>query len=57
MMNVWFNAPHGPFDPAPRHLFTLSSAVLPKLQAFDEKDLSDKPKWLQSRPASGSGRH
>ena len=24
-------------------------AALPKLQAFDEKDLSDKPKWLQKQ--------
>ena len=49
MMNVWFNAPHGPFDPAPRHLFTQSSAALPKLQAFNEKDISDKPKWLRKQ--------
>ena len=56
MMNVWFNAPHGPFDPAPRHLFTLSSAALPKLQAFDEKDLSDKPKWLRKQARKRLGK-
>ena len=56
MMNVWFNAPHGPFDPAPRHLFTLSAAALPKLQAFDEKDLSDKPKWLQKQARKRLGK-
>jgi len=35
MVNVWFNAPHSPYEPAPRHLFDLSGAALPKLQAFD----------------------
>jgi N-acetylglucosamine-6-sulfatase len=49
MMNVWFNAPHSPFDPAPRHRFSLSSAGLPKLPGFNEKDLSDKPKWLRKQ--------
>ena len=49
MMNVWFNSPHGPFDPAPRHLFDLSTAALPNLQAFNEKDISDKPKWLRKQ--------
>jgi arylsulfatase A-like enzyme len=56
MMNVWFNAPHGPFDPAPRHLFTLSGAALPRLQAFDEKDLSDKPKWLRKQARKRLGK-
>jgi len=55
MMNVWFNAPHGPFEPAPRHLFTLSGAGLPKVPGFNEKNISDKPKWLrkQSRKRLG----
>jgi len=56
MMNLWFNAPHGPFDPAPRHLFALSNAVLPKLQAFDEKDMSDKPKWLRKQARKRLGK-
>lgn len=49
MMNLWFNAPHAPFDPAPRHLFSQSGAPLPKLQAFNEKNMSDKPKWLRKQ--------
>jgi arylsulfatase A-like enzyme len=49
MMNVWFNAPHGPFDPAPRDLFTRSTTGLAKLPGFDEKDISDKPKWLRAQ--------
>lgn len=49
MMNVWFNSPHGPYDPAPRHLFALANATLPKLQAFNEQDIRDKPKWLRKQ--------
>jgi arylsulfatase A-like enzyme len=46
-LNLWFNSPHGPFDPAPRDLFRLAGTPLPKLPAFNEKDISDKPKWLR----------
>jgi arylsulfatase A-like enzyme len=46
-LNLWFNSPHGPFDPAPRDLFRLSGTPLPKLPGFNEKDVSDKPKWLR----------
>ena len=49
MMNLWFNAPHSPFDAAPRHRFTLSEIGLPRLDAFNEKDISDKPKWLRKQ--------
>ena len=46
-LNLWFNSPHGPFDPAPRDLFRLAGSPLPKLPGFNEKDISDKPKWLR----------
>ena len=46
-LNLWFNSPHGPFDPAPRDLFRLSGTPLPKLPAFNEKDIKDKPKWFR----------
>jgi arylsulfatase A-like enzyme len=46
-LNLWFNSPHGPFAPAPRDLFRLAGSPLPKLPAFNEKDISDKPKWFQ----------
>ncbi|MGH2955637.1 MAG: sulfatase family protein [Solirubrobacterales bacterium] len=49
MLNLWFNAPHGPFTPAPRHLNGLSAARLPRLPGFNEKDISDKPAWLRKR--------
>jgi N-acetylglucosamine-6-sulfatase len=46
-LNLWFNSPHGPFDPAPRDLFRLAGSPLPRLPGFNEKDVSDKPKWLR----------
>jgi arylsulfatase A-like enzyme len=49
MMNLWFNAPHGPFEPAPRHLFTRAGVRLPKPPGFNEKDISDKPRWLRKQ--------
>jgi arylsulfatase A-like enzyme len=47
MLNLWFNSPHGPFDPAPRDLLRFAGTPLPRLPAFNEKDISDKPKWLR----------
>jgi N-acetylglucosamine-6-sulfatase len=46
-LNLWFNSPHGPFDPAPRDLFRLAGTPLSRLPGFNEKDISDKPKWLR----------
>jgi N-acetylglucosamine-6-sulfatase len=48
-LNLWFNSPHGPFDPAPRDLFRLSGTALPKLPGFNEKDIKDKPKWFRKQ--------
>jgi N-acetylglucosamine-6-sulfatase len=48
-LNLWFNSPHGPFDPAPRDVFRLAGSPLPKLPGFNEKDIRDKPKWLQKQ--------
>jgi N-acetylglucosamine-6-sulfatase len=56
MMNVWFNAPHGPFEPAPRHLFARSGAGLARVQGFDEKNISDKPRWLRKRSRKRLGK-
>ena len=47
LLDLWFNSPHGPFDPAPRDLFKLAGTALPRLPAFNEKDIRDKPKWFQ----------
>jgi N-acetylglucosamine-6-sulfatase len=49
LLDLWFNSPHGPFDPAPRDLGKLAGAPLPALPAFNEKDITDKPKWFQQQ--------
>ncbi len=48
-LSIGFGAPHGPFEAAPRHKFTLSTAPLPNLPGFDEKNIKDKPSFLRSR--------
>jgi arylsulfatase A-like enzyme len=48
-LNLWFNSPHGPFEPAPRDLFRFSGTPLPRLPAFNEKDIKDKPKWFRKQ--------
>ena len=49
LMDLWFNSPHGPFDPAPRDLFRLAGSPVAKLPGYNEKDISDKPKWFRKR--------
>ena len=39
--------PARPFEPAPRHKFTLSSVPLAPLPGFDEQNIDDKPLWLR----------
>jgi N-acetylglucosamine-6-sulfatase len=56
LLDLWFNSPHGPFDPAPRDLGKLTGAPLPALPAFNEKDISDKPRWFQRQAARRLGR-
>ena len=46
-LSLAFGAPHGPFEPAPRHKFALESTVLPPLPGFDEKNVSDKPSFIR----------
>src|SRR5262249_35414405 len=46
-LNLWFNSPHGPFDPAPRDLYRFAGTPVVKLPAFNEKNISDKPKWFR----------
>jgi arylsulfatase A-like enzyme len=48
-LNLWFNSPHGPFDPAPRDLYRLAGTPQPKLPGFNEKDIRDKPNWLRKQ--------
>lgn len=46
-------APHGPAEPASRHLSAFPGATLPRTEAVNEADVSDKPKWVQLLPELG----
>jgi arylsulfatase A-like enzyme len=41
-------APHAPATPAPRDKQTFNQAKAPRLPSFNERDVSDKPPWIQS---------
>jgi N-acetylglucosamine-6-sulfatase len=43
-------APHSPFTPAPRDQHTFDGLKAPRLDSFNEVDVSDKPPWIQSLP-------
>jgi hypothetical protein len=43
-------APHQPATPAPRHEDTLEDVELPRPPSFNEKDVRDKPRWVQDNP-------
>jgi arylsulfatase A-like enzyme len=42
--------PHGPATAAPRHDALFTDAELPRSPAFDEADVSDKPRAVRGRP-------
>ena len=42
-------APHTPTAPAARHLSAFPGAQAPRTQAFNEADISDKPRWFQDQ--------
>jgi N-acetylglucosamine-6-sulfatase len=46
-MAVNFSAPHAPFVPARRDRGRFRHLRLPRLAAFDERDISDKPRFLR----------
>jgi N-acetylglucosamine-6-sulfatase len=46
-MWVGYHAPHGPHILPRRHEDRFSQARLPKPPGFNEKDVSDKPKWIR----------
>lgn len=45
--------PHEPAIPAPRHTDAFDGEKAPRLPSFDEKDMGDKPPWMQSLPSLG----
>ena len=53
MLNVWTFAPHAPATPAPRDTYRFGSLTAPRGPAFDEADMSDKPRWLRGHRELG----
>ena len=43
-------APHGPATPAPRDRHSYDDLKAPRPSSINEKDVSDKPPWIRSRP-------
>jgi arylsulfatase A-like enzyme len=41
-------APHGNFGTVPRHQHDFDGVKAPRLPSFNERDVSDKPPWIQS---------
>ncbi len=50
LMWLGTKAPHQPATPAPRHEDTLKDVELPRPPSFNEKDVRDKPRWVQDNP-------
>lgn len=42
-------ASHAPYTPAPRHEGAFDGVDMPRSEAFNEEDMSDKGAWMQSR--------
>lgn len=49
-MHVTPRAPHGPAEPANRHLAAYAGEVVPRTDAFNEADVTDKPNWVRLLP-------
>jgi arylsulfatase A-like enzyme len=46
-------APHSPWTPAPRDADSWTGPI-PRPPSFDERDVSDKPSWVQALPSFGA---
>ncbi|HET9722884.1 MAG TPA: sulfatase [Actinomycetota bacterium] len=49
-------APHGPATPAPRHARADVNAAFPSHGGVNERDVSDKPKWIRDLPMLDAAR-
>ena len=54
LMWIGTKAPHQPATPAPRHEDAFRDVELPRPPSFDEKDVSDKPRWVRDNPPLGA---
>lgn len=50
MLELSTFAPHTPATPAPRDRGRFGALTAPRTPAFDEEDVSDKPRWLSGHP-------
>jgi N-acetylglucosamine-6-sulfatase len=50
LMWIGTKAPHQPATPAPRHEDAYPDLSPPRPPSFDEKDVSDKPDWIEDNP-------
>jgi N-acetylglucosamine-6-sulfatase len=50
LMWIGTKAPHQPATPAPRHEDAYPNFSPPRPSNFDEKDVSDKPGWIEDNP-------
>lgn len=55
-LSVDFNAPHSPYVPAPRHDGQFAGAQVSKVPALNEKNISDKPRFLRRLPKISKGK-
>jgi arylsulfatase A-like enzyme len=46
--HVSFKAPHGPWEPAPRHVGKYAGIADWRPASYNEPDVSDKPAWVQN---------
>ncbi|MEW2355405.1 sulfatase [Spirillospora sp. NPDC029432] len=53
LLKVSTFAPHAPFTPAPRHANLFGNVKAPRGPAFNEADISDKPRWMHEWPKIG----
>ena len=53
LMWLGTKAPHQPATPAPRHEDEFEGVDLPRPPSFNEKDVRDKPRWIQDNPPLG----
>ena len=55
-LNLWFNAPHSPYIPAPRHTGHYAGLEVTEPRGANERNISDKPRFLRRLPRLGDGK-
>ena len=54
-LSVWTRAPHQPAIHAPRYADRFKDTALPRPPSFNEKGVSDKPRFIQEKPLLTDG--